>query len=895
MDEGVCSMPCSGDATQFCGGLDSLSCYSPDGEPYGWASAGPQPHEPTIQPPEVVGLDIGGVAETQITTPGVIFPPPSADPDDIMFIYGKTTSQPLGDLPRNFTFSAPPDLPSSSSTPFGGGGVAPGRGTLSRTTNSNPPPNSSVGSNANPSSTPSMPSVSNTPSSPVTPGSPGGSTTQSISSNPNTPGTPGSLNTPGTPGVPNASSTPSAPSTPGTLSTLSTPGISSTSTGSSSNGSVAPSQSVPPAPSVSEGSSSTTSTGITPASPSTNSIPNGPGGSVPTNPPSSPNESTLGASESSNSTPNGGNRVAPGHGQASSTISESENPSSVPSSEHTTPANITPPGDTSTIITPTEPEIPNQETLSSASVPGGSMSCVSGIGMSCSPTISSSDVSPSLSTTSPGRDQGTTATPGNPSTTPAQTEGPTLPPGGGNPPTSTLLSSSEASTTGPSSSPPFGGGGVAPGHGQPSRSTLPLPSSSIIFCTPGSTDVTCISSSSGGSTSPSQRGSSSGTPNTSPTTCPEGLNDPACTSPVGGGGVAPGRGQPSTPTPGGIPSTCLAGSTDPACTLPIDGSGVTPSHSQPSLTSSIHPNNPSTPASPASQTNLPGTSSRGSTCLPGLTGPDCTAPGNEGSLSSTGTSNQATITMASSMPFTSTILSTMYSISGSSEPIEPGSEAPTSAHGSSSLVTTVRDSSTLPESNEGTSSNTSPNTSPLPGQPSISTPEGAGGVAPGHQNPSTQPFQGSSQISETARSPPGELSSSIAPTETNPNPSFPNTGLTSPSIPSQPTTANPNQGGGEGPSPESSGPQTSYTYPPGIVPYGSHPSSMTTLASMLVWREPNGEVGEPTMSHPAILHNGPNPQQEIPVLDFEEAPTVTTTFTQPANPRWQRIRPVYVW
>ena len=64
---------------------------------------------------------------------------------------------------------------------------------------------------------------------------------------------------------------------------------------------------------------------------------------------------------------------------------------------------------------------------------------------------------------------------------------------------------------------------------------------------------------------------------------------------------------------------------------------------------------------------------------------------------------------------------------------------------------------------------------------------------------------------------------------------------------------------------------------------------------MLAWREPDGAVGAPTMQRPASIQDNPKMLQQLPSLEFEEAPTTTTTFSQPADPRWQRIRPVYVW
>jgi hypothetical protein len=67
---------------------------------------------------------------------------------------------------------------------------------------------------------------------------------------------------------------------------------------------------------------------------------------------------------------------------------------------------------------------------------------------------------------------------------------------------------------------------------------------------------------------------------------------------------------------------------------------------------------------------------------------------------------------------------------------------------------------------------------------------------------------------------------------------------------------------------------------------------------MLVWREPDGKEGAPTMAMPM-----PDGDGVAKLLDFEEKETetimirtrTTTLFSRSANPRWQRIRPVYVW
>ncbi|KAJ8122131.1 hypothetical protein O1611_g9921 [Lasiodiplodia mahajangana] len=57
---------------------------------------------------------------------------------------------------------------------------------------------------------------------------------------------------------------------------------------------------------------------------------------------------------------------------------------------------------------------------------------------------------------------------------------------------------------------------------------------------------------------------------------------------------------------------------------------------------------------------------------------------------------------------------------------------------------------------------------------------------------------------------------------------------------------------------------------------------------MLAWHEPDGEIGAPSMLHPAVLRDGSSSRQEAAALDFKEAPTTATTPPKPADPRWQR-------
>ncbi|TRX91418.1 hypothetical protein FHL15_007642 [Xylaria flabelliformis] len=783
MDDSVCSMPCVGDATQMCGGLNALSCYSPDGQPYGWASAGPQPRVPTIVPPEVLELVIGGVAHTEITTPAIIFPPGTADPEDFISMYGKTKSQPLGELPQGITlpFTLPPLIssPVSSKPPLSGGGVAPGQGTSSITSSNGqtPPITSSPGGSTRPNTTPATPGTPNASGSPSSPKGPVTSGTQSTANNPNTSGTPGGLC------------------------------LSGSSTSPNGTGGVAPGQVLPTS------RSGESNPGITPTESSANPTSSNPGSGSGEISSSNPNEHPPGTSGSSSSTPNGTGGVAPNHGQGSSTTSKSENPTSVQPGGSTVPPNTTSLGSAGPSTTPT------QTTSSSGNV-------------------SNSNASSSPNPTSPGQTQGNTSSStnlpspgGGPSSTPGQTQGHTSP--GESPSGSAPQPSGGGATNKPSSSAPSSGGGVAPEHGQPSTSSFP----SGIICTPGSSDSSCISSHPSEVTPPSQSQSSTNTLGASSATCLPGSNDPACTSPFGGGSVAPGHQQPSTSASGSVPST------------------ATPSNNQsPGSAGSTSPNNPTRQTSPPE------------------------------------TPGQSTIPTPSTITSAPTIGSSPPSQHGNTGPSESISGTPSTANGSGSVPTTREGSSTPPGTNGGTETNSTPHT----GQSSISTPGGTGGVAPGQQSPSTQPTQSKTQISGTAPNTSEGPTGSITPTET-PNTSSPNGGTPSPGNPGQPTASNPNQGQSESSNPGSASPQTSYTYPPGVVPYGGPSPSMRTIASMLAWREPDGAIGAPTMLHPAILHDGLSLSQDAPVLDYEEAPTTVISVSKSADPRWQRIRPVYVW
>ncbi|KAI0396489.1 hypothetical protein F5Y17DRAFT_472546 [Xylariaceae sp. FL0594] len=370
MEDAACSMPCSGDSTQRCGGLNALSCYSPDGEPRGWASRGPQPLAPTIQPPLVESLDIGGVAHTRLTTPVIIFPPKDGDSGDIISIYAKTTSQPLGEIPGSLP---PPSSQSSAvpSTPFGGGGVAPGQGSMPATSSSGPttnppastPTSGSPGSSASPgtlepsqvTANPSSPSGQSTAGPSTGPSTGTGTGTEPSGSNP-TPTSPGS-----TPTAPSNSPSGTNPGTPGT--TTSTPngaggvapqqgqGSSTTPIGLNPTTSPPPGSTLPmgitpsasseptsPQSGTVQPSPSRTGTGPSPGPTSAGQSPSGPTvGTIPsesglTTPPgagaapsSTPPSGSGGQSTNPSSSPpiNGGG-VAPGHGQQTTPSSNME-------------------------------------------------------------------------------------------------------------------------------------------------------------------------------------------------------------------------------------------------------------------------------------------------------------------------------------------------------------------------------------------------------------------------------------------------------------------------------------------------------------------------------------------------------------------------------------------
>ncbi|KAJ1327810.1 WSC domain-containing protein [Microdochium nivale] len=109
LNDSQCNSPCRDDQTEACGGEWALSCYSPSGEPYGWASVGPEPLKPTLAPPEMAELNTGGVAITCITTPFIIFPG-----DGQITERAVTTRQPLGDFPDEAGPITPSPISSSN-------------------------------------------------------------------------------------------------------------------------------------------------------------------------------------------------------------------------------------------------------------------------------------------------------------------------------------------------------------------------------------------------------------------------------------------------------------------------------------------------------------------------------------------------------------------------------------------------------------------------------------------------------------------------------------------------------------------------------------------------------------------------------------------------------------
>ncbi|KAI0106652.1 hypothetical protein F4814DRAFT_65241 [Daldinia grandis] len=98
----------------------------------------------------------------------------------------------------------------------------------------------------------------------------------------------------------------------------------------------------------------------------------------------------------------------------------------------------------------------------------------------------------------------------------------------------------------------------------------------------------------------------------------------------------------------------------------------------------------------------------------------------------------------------------------------------------------------------------------------------------------------------------------------------------------QPTTSEPN-GGGAGSSPEVVDTQaSSFTLPPSAVPYGGFRSpSMTTLASMIAWTEPDGEKGPTAMIQDDMKnHEEPPSTFDLEVEEYFDA----SRSAEAANP-----------
>ncbi|KAF7523617.1 hypothetical protein G7054_g11713 [Neopestalotiopsis clavispora] len=419
--------------------------------------------------------------------------------------------------------------------------------------------------------------------------------------------------------------------------------------------------------------------------------------------------------------------------------------------------------------------------------------------------------------------QQTSAPPGGGVTTPTSPggQGPSMPPGGSLSPT-------------------------APGGGNPNTTPGGIGPSS-----PGYSGSS-INTSPGGGTNPSTP--AGGNPNTSPS------------SPNGAGGVAPGQQSPtipggigpsSTPTAGSTPSITPGGGSSPntSPTSPNNGGGVAPGQqsgqqtptspggSGPSSTSpgGIGPSNPSTnnpggngpggqglstpPGNNGGTLTTPGGGGGGNlpTCTPGSSGINCIPPLPPGvglpPTPAAGSSFPPTGGPPGSAP-TQPASSSQGTISlpGVATPINPNTSSTQSNPRGASM--------TAPGRQSPSSSNTSPTT---PG-----TDNGSGSITPGGGNSPTGP----------GGTVPGGLSS---PTPTG-NPTGP--GGNGPGTTPTPTTG-PNGGitPGQGQTPMNSingGGPSSYSWPPGMVPYGDHPP-FTTLAHMLSWKAPDESGGVATL------------------------------------------------
>ncbi|KAI0383543.1 hypothetical protein F5Y04DRAFT_278720 [Hypomontagnella monticulosa] len=144
LDDSACSIPCTGDSKQACGGLNALSCFSSDDEAHGWASVGSQPLPATVEPPEVISMVVGGVAQSIVTQPVVVSHSAGTDMSQLISQYGHKTRQPEGQMPNGVragsTTQGSPTSPSNA-----GSNVPQGQSNASG-------PNSNGGSNTGPTS-----------------------------------------------------------------------------------------------------------------------------------------------------------------------------------------------------------------------------------------------------------------------------------------------------------------------------------------------------------------------------------------------------------------------------------------------------------------------------------------------------------------------------------------------------------------------------------------------------------------------------------------------------------------------------------------------------------------------------------------------------------------------
>ncbi|KAI1334068.1 hypothetical protein F5Y15DRAFT_315559 [Xylariaceae sp. FL0016] len=604
LNDALCSVPCLGDAFQTCGGSGALSCFSPDGKPHGWASAGPQPLAPTITPPEVISLVVGGVAETLVTTPAVVYPAGNVNINQLISSYAPPTRQPFGDLP-----SPPPSSQTAQTTPDNGGSTTPSQNT--------PPNVSSVSTSPSPITISGTPGNSETPPDSVSgagSSTSSGSLSSSSSSTPNgasgvAPGhgsPPSSISTTGigsppspTPDDPGTISIPSSPATPGEHSPSSTgknppstPAGSVGSTPSPGTPSQTPSGDNPP------GSASSTpipggSEQCVPAKDASCTPTGGFGGNRPCTPGQDPHCTPTG---------NNANPTVPGQGQGST----SPSPTSSSTSGDINPGS--PPGKGQPPTSSGQGQVPTTgSTGGSNSTPNGGNPGQTSPSENGGTPVSPNPMSPSNGGFTPGQGQSpspSTSTGGLLSCTPGATDPTCILPGGSTMPgqSATTTSSSLPSSTpcgpgtnDPSCTGPFGVSLTAPVHGQPSSSTS---SGNPSICAAGSTDPSCTSPGSGGGANPS------GTLSQSTSTLPIGTS----LVPSGGGSVTPGQISPGTtpspdtspgsstltiptvPTgsPGGDTPTQPPGSTPTTSPTAVEGSSTSPSPN--SQTSNTSPN-----------------------------------------------------------------------------------------------------------------------------------------------------------------------------------------------------------------------------------------------------------------------------------------------------------------